>query len=69
MFLMKDGVDLDAVVEDKPVVNSRPASRNSVQQTKKEDHRPAPLLPEIGKLGSGNTTGGDLGWDEAMFKR
>lgn len=35
----------------------------------KEDHSPAPLLPEIGNLGSGTTTGGDLGWDEGMFKR
>lgn len=36
-----------------------------VQQT----HTPAPLLPEIGGLGNGNTSGGDLGWDEGMFKR
>jgi len=66
MFLMKEeGSDLDAVVED------RPASRKSMEQTKqtKEDHSPAPLLPEIGNLGSGTTTGGDLGWDEGMFKR
>jgi hypothetical protein len=28
-----------------------------------------PLLPEIGALGNGNTSGGDLGWDEGMFKR
>jgi len=32
-------------------------------------HSPAPLLPEIGSLGNGNTSGGDLGWDEGMFKR
>ena len=65
MFLMKEE-DLDAVVED------RPASRTSMEQTKqkKEEHSPAPLLPEIGNLGSGTTTtGGDLGWDEGMFKR
>jgi hypothetical protein len=32
-------------------------------------HSPAPLLPEIGSLGNGNMSGGDLGWDEGMFKR
>lgn len=32
-------------------------------------HSPAPLLPEIGGLGNGTTSGGDLGWDEGMFKR
>jgi hypothetical protein len=28
-----------------------------------------PLLPEIGALGNGSSSGGDLGWDEGMFKR
>jgi hypothetical protein len=32
-------------------------------------HSPAPLLPEIGGLGNGNMSGGDLGWNEDMFKR
>jgi hypothetical protein len=32
-------------------------------------HSPAPLLPEIGGLGNGNMSGGDLGWDETIFKR
>jgi hypothetical protein len=76
MFLMKEeGFGMDAVVEDKPAVQGkpavqdRPASRDSMEQTR-EDHSPAPLLPEIGNLGSGGTTtGGDLGWDEGMFKR
>ena len=76
MFLMKEeGFGMDAVVEDKPAVQGksavqeRPASRDSIEQTK-EDHSPAPLLPEIGNLGNGGTTsGGDLGWDEGMFKR
>jgi hypothetical protein len=84
MFLMKeDEFGMDPVVEDKPAVQERPASGNSVTQTPqtpqtqtqqtqqtKEDHSPAPLLPEIGNLGSGGTTtGGDLGWDEGMFRR
>jgi hypothetical protein len=76
MFLMKEEeFGMDPVVEDKPAVQGkpavqeRPASRNSIEQTK-VDHTPAPLLPEIGNLGSGGTTtGGDLGWDEGMFKR
>ena len=70
MFLMKEEeFGMDPVVEDKPAVQERPVSRNSIEQTK-VDHSPAPLLPEIGNLGSGNTTtGGDLGWDEGLFKR
>jgi hypothetical protein len=32
-------------------------------------HSPTPFLPEIGALGNGNASGGDLGWDEGMFKR
>lgn len=63
MFMFNGGPDLDAVVED------RPATRESVKSVKEEDHSPAPLLPELNTLGAGTSNGGDLGWDEAMFKR
>ena len=59
---MLNGDGLDAVVEDQ--AKSRPATRDSAKRMK-ENHNPVPLLPEIGGLNSG----GELGWDEDMFKR
>lgn len=63
MFMFNGGADLDAVVED------RPATRDSAHKIKEESHTPAPLLPELNSLGAGTSNGGDLGWDDAMFKR
>lgn len=62
MFMLNGGADLDAVVED------RPATRESEKKVE-VDYQPAPLLPEIKTLGNGAANGGDLGWDENMFKR
>lgn len=69
--MLNDTEELSAVVED------RPAARENVKSISKQDisapvqqvHTPAPLLPEIGGLGNGSKDGGDLGWDEGMFKR
>lgn len=65
-MLNGDGNDtamLDAVAEDQ-TPKSRPETRDSAKRLK-ENHSPAPLLPEIGGL----SAGGELGWDENMFKR
>jgi hypothetical protein len=56
---------LDVVTEDQP---TRPGTRDSAKRFK-ESHEPAPLLPEIGAFGSGSIGGGEIGWDESMFKR
>lgn len=67
MFMYNGPADLDAVVEDRP--ETRDSARNTKEDTMKEDHNPAPLLPELKSLGNGTTNGGDLGWDEGMFKK
>ena len=59
LFLLND--ELDAVDE-----NQRPDTRESKRL---KESSPAPLLPEIGSLGGGRISGGDLGWDEQAFKR
>lgn len=80
MFMLNGGADLDVVTEDRPVTKQsakRETEDNSTVYSKEDDspvhspvvHSPAPLLPEIGNLSTGASTGGDLGWDEAMFKR
>lgn len=57
---------LDAVAEDQ---GTRPGTRDSNKRVK-ENHSPAPLLPEIGGLGTGGgLSGGDIGWNEEMFKK
>ena len=77
--------DLDAVSEDRPATMAEGAKRvkedhnpahnpMSVRNAQisapvQVSHSPAPLLPEIDSLGNGNMAGGDLGWDEGMFKR
>lgn len=43
--------------------------KSSISAPVEAVHSPAPLLPEIRGLGNGNMSGGDLGWDEGMFKR
>jgi hypothetical protein len=58
MFLLSG--DLDTVEE------GRPDTRESKRL---KEMSPAPLLPDIGALGGGRITGGDLGWDEKAFKR
>jgi hypothetical protein len=58
MFLLNG--DLDTVEE------GRPDTRESKRL---KEMSPAPLLPDIGALGGGRITGGDLGWDEKAFKR
>ena len=60
LFLLNDG-GLDTVQE-----NHRPDTRESKRL---KESSPAPLLPEIGLLGGGRISGGDLGWDEQAFKR
>lgn len=70
---MLNGEDLDSVAED------HTAARDNVRRISKQQisaptpvtevHNPAPLLPEIGGLGNGTTNGGEIGWDEGMFKR
>lgn len=70
MFMLNNPADLDAVAEDRPETN-RPETRDSAKQMKEEhDDKPAPMLPEIKSLGNGAASnGGDLGWDEGMFKK
>lgn len=60
---MLNGDGLDAVAEDQNT-KSRPETREEPKKVE-ENRKPAPLLPEIGGLSSG----GELGWDEDMFKR
>ncbi|KAK5128344.1 hypothetical protein LTR85_003012 [Meristemomyces frigidus] len=55
MFMMNTE-ELDAVDE-----NQRPDTRESKRL---KESSPAPLLPEIGTFG-----GGEIGWDEQLFKR
>jgi hypothetical protein len=81
MFMFNGNGDLDAVSEDRPATMAEGAKRvkedhNPVSVRNAQIsapvqvvHSPAPLLPEIGSLGNGNMGGGDLGWDEGMFKR
>ena len=53
--------ELEAVAE-----NQRPETRESKRL---REEKPAPLLPEIDSLSGGKTRGGDLGWDEKVFKK
>lgn len=60
---MLNGDTLDAVDEDQ-----RPETRESKRV--KESGPPAPRLPDIGNFGGkGTFSGGDLGWDEQLFRR
>jgi hypothetical protein len=62
MFTMNgDGFGLDAVDE-----NQRPDTRDSKRI---KESNPAPLLPEIAEFAGGSLDGGDIGWDEGIFKR
>jgi len=81
MFMFNGNGDLDVVSEDRPATmaestkrvkeDHNPVSVRNAQISAPVQvvHSPAPLLPEIGSLGNGNMGGGDLGWDEGMFKR
>ena len=53
---------LDAVDE-----NHRPDTQDSKRL--KEGAEPAPLLPEVNALGGGRLGGGEIGWDEDLFRR
>ena len=46
--------------------NQRPDTRDSKRSRL---HSPAPLLPEVSSLACGSLTGGEVGWDEQLFKR
>lgn len=46
--------------------NQRPDTRDSKRSRL---HSPAPLLPEVSSLAGGSLTGGEVGWDEQLFKR
>ena len=61
LFVSNHDDTLDAVDE-----NDRPDTRES---KRRKALSPAPLLPEVSLLGGGTFTGGDLGWDDAAFKR
>jgi hypothetical protein len=85
MFMFNGNGDLDVVSEDRPATMAESAKRVKEDHNPAHNpmsvrnaqisapvqvaHSPAPLLPEIGSLGNGNMGGGDLGWDEGMFKR
>lgn len=81
IFMFNGNEDLDVVSEDRPATmaestkrvkeDHNPVSVRNAQISAPVQvvHSPAPLLPEIGSLGNGNMGGGDLGWDEGMFKR
>ncbi|KAF2769569.1 hypothetical protein EJ03DRAFT_327175 [Teratosphaeria nubilosa] len=62
MFTMNQdtGFGLDSVDE-----NQRPDTRES----KRVKEAPAPSLPQIGALRGGQLDGGNIGWDEGLFKR
>ncbi|KAH9826462.1 hypothetical protein Tdes44962_MAKER03455 [Teratosphaeria destructans] len=62
MFVLNEdaGFGLDSVDE-----NQRPDTRDS----KRVKETPAPYLPQIGALSGGHLDGGNIGWDEGMFKR
>ncbi|KAF2723132.1 hypothetical protein K431DRAFT_283298 [Polychaeton citri CBS 116435] len=63
LFAMNQNVA--AVEED---AANRPGAGSYGSSNKRKQQMSLPMLPEVGSLGGGSLTGGEVGWDEARFK-
>lgn len=82
LFLLNGNGELDAVAEDNSGGAYRPDTRESNKRVKPSsgagaetavyrvpERKPSPPPPMIPEIGRGSFSGGDLGWDEAAFRR